>query len=76
MLSPFTWSLDDMLLSVCDTSKTMIYQYPGNGTLASYLFLRSQDIEDEFKPSDSTSQEIDDDNEFPSLPSTSNYQMY
>ena len=75
-----------MLLSICDATKTVIYQFPGDGTLASYLqknglytsatylFLRSQKIEDEFKPIDSPSDdEIDDDDEFPSLPSISHY---
>ena len=50
----FAGSVDDMLLDICDTTRTLITQFPGDGTVESflkenglypsttYLYLRSQ----------------------------------
>ena len=35
--SAFAGSVDDMLLDICDTTKTAIIRFPGEGTIESYL---------------------------------------
>ena len=35
--SAFAGPVDDMLLDVCDTTQTVIVEFPGDGTIESYL---------------------------------------
>ena len=35
--SAFAGPVDDMLLDVCDTTQTVIVEFPGDGTMESYL---------------------------------------
>ncbi|PFX14994.1 hypothetical protein AWC38_SpisGene20812 [Stylophora pistillata] len=74
--SSFAGRVDEMSLSVCDATKTPIFEFPGGGTVASYLqenglyasntylFLRSQDKrEDEFERNDRQIYNIDNDDD-------------